>query len=257
MFVHPASVNNRKHEAKTDESGAFSDKQLFAFAEKVRNVSAPGSSNAQTFIKGNTKLDPMTYLLFGAYNLVVTDRGLECDGWLPIVGPVDVLDDVQRLKGLMDGCLLRVFEGIEHRRREQKMYPNSRVPAGLLRTRQEESGDDEGEDDDEDLATKTRSHALSEEEIREFDYLTRDVVRVLDRFAEERSTSMSRLPSRPATPGTALNSGRSTPLNVWTPSGGMRLTLPPSGYSTPYGYGSAHNSRPVTPSGLTRTTNPW
>lgn len=254
MFVHPASVNNRKHEAKTDENGTFFDKQLFAFAEKVRNVSAPGSSNAQTFIKGTTKLDPMTYLLFGAYNLVVTDRGLECDGWLPIVGPGDVLDDVQRLKALMDGCLLRVFEGIEHRRREQKLFPNSRVPAGLLRTRQEESDEDEDEDDD--VVTRTRSRALSEEEIREFDYLTRDVVRVLDQFANERSTSMSRMPSRPATPGTAMNSGRNTPL-AWTPSGGMRLTLPPSGYSTPYGYGSAHSSRPVTPSGLTRNIDVW
>jgi len=248
-------VNNRKHEAKTDESGAFSDKQLFAFAEKVRNISVPGANNAQTFIKGNTKLDPMTYLLFGAYNLVVTDRGLECDGWLPIVGPVDVLDDVQRLKTLVEGCLLRVFEGIEHRRREQRQYSNSRVPAGLLRTRQEELDEDEGEDDDDDVATKTRSRALSEAEIREFDYLTRDVVRVLDRFAEERSTSMSRFPSRPATPGTALNSGRNTPLNAWTPSGGRRLTLPPSGYSTPYNHGSAHSSRPVTPSGFTRTLN--
>jgi small subunit ribosomal protein S24e len=255
VFIHPASVNNRKHEAKTDESGAFYDKQLFAFAEKVRNVSAPGSSNAQTFIKGNTKLDPMTYLLFGAYNLVVTDRGLECDGWLPIVGPVDVLDDVQRLKTLMDECILRVFEGIEHRRREQKLYPSSRVPAGLLRSRQEESDEDEG-DDDSYAVSKTRSRALSEEEIREFDYLTRDVVRVLDRFAEERSNSMSRFPSRPGTPRTAFNSGRNTPINAWTPSGG-RLTLPPSGYSTPYSYGSAHSSRPVTPSGLTRTTNPW
>ena len=257
MFIHPASVNNRKHETKTDENGETSNKQLFAFAEKVRNVSAPGSNNAQTFIKGNTKLDPMTYLLFGAYKLVVTDRGLECDDWLPVVGPVDVLDDVQRLKSLMDGCLLRVFEGIEHRRREQRLFPNSRVPAGLLRTRQEESDEGEDEDDQDDVATRTRSRALSDEEIREFDYLTRDVVHVLDRYAEERSTSMSRLPSRPATPGTALNSGRNTPLNAWTPSGGMRLALPPSGYSTPYGYGSAHSSRPVTPSGLMRTTNPW
>ena len=148
MCIHPASVKNCKQEAKTDESGAFSDKQLSDFAEKVGNVSTPGSSNAQNFIKGNTKLDPMTYLLFGAYNLVVTDRGLECDGWLPIVGPVDVLNDVQRLKALMDGYLWPVLEGIEHRRREKKLYATQGVPAGLLRIRQEEPDEGEGEDDE-------------------------------------------------------------------------------------------------------------
>ena len=157
----------------------------------------------------------------------------------PLVSPVDVLDDIQRLKAPMDGCLMRVFEGIEHRRREQKLYRNTGVPAGLLRTRQEEPDEGNGEDDDEGLTTRTRDRALSEEEICEFDYLTRDVVRVLDWFVSERSTTMSRLPSRPAC------SARRYPAQ----SGGMRLALPPSGYSTPYIHGSAHNSRPVTRAG--------
>ena len=108
-------MNNCKHEAKTD---GFSDKLLFAFAEKLATFRHLGQTMR--------KLVPMTYLLFGAYNLVVTDRGLGCDGCLPIVGPVDVLDNVQIPKALMDGWLLRVFEGIEHRRREPKLYPSSR-----------------------------------------------------------------------------------------------------------------------------------
>jgi len=36
----------------------------------------------------------------------------DCDGWLPIVGNIDGLDDIQRLKTLMEACMLRVFEGI-------------------------------------------------------------------------------------------------------------------------------------------------
>lgn len=51
-------------------------------------------------------------MLFGAYNLVVTQRGLECDGWLPVTGNLYGLDDVQRLKGLLERCMLRVFEGV-------------------------------------------------------------------------------------------------------------------------------------------------
>ena len=126
-FIYPASVNNRKREAKSD---GLSDKQLFVFAEKARNVSTPGSRNAQA--------RSYNVLALRRVQLVVMDHGLECDVWLPIVGPVDVLDNVQRLKALMDGCLLRVFEGIENRRRNQKLYPSLRVPVGLLRTPQGE-----------------------------------------------------------------------------------------------------------------------
>ena len=84
----------------------------------------------------------------------------------PLVSPVDVLDDMQRLKAPMDGCLMRVFEGIEHRRREQKLYRNTGVPAGLFRTRQEEPDEGDGEDDDEGLTTRTRGRALSEPDER-------------------------------------------------------------------------------------------
>ena len=52
-------------------------------------------------------------MLFGASNLKVTESGLECDNWLPIVGNVSALDDVERLKEVLDLSLLRVFEGLE------------------------------------------------------------------------------------------------------------------------------------------------
>ncbi|TFY65954.1 hypothetical protein EVG20_g5133 [Dentipellis fragilis] len=57
---------------------------------------------------------------------------------------------------------------------------------------EEESGD---EDD-----TTTRDYSLSATEIKELDLLTRDIVRILNRYAEERVATQSRSNSRPATP---------------------------------------------------------
>jgi len=197
--IHPSSVNHRKRVSMVQESG---EKQLYAFAEKRQNISAPGAAS-QKYLMTTTRLDPMTYMLFGAYNLQVTERGLECDEWLPIVGNVDGLDQIQRLKVLMDSCMLRVFEGIT---------------VGRQRRREVES-----EEEDE-----KRDYSLSATEVKELDIFTRDIVRILNRYSEERIGSQSR---------------SSTPMG--SPSmGSVRL---PSGYSTPYG-----GSRSSTPSRLSR-----
>lgn len=244
VLVFPGSVNNRTKESKADSGGGFVDKQLFAFAEKVRNVSS-GSANSGTFIRGCTQLDPMTYLLFGAYNAVVTERGLECDGWLPIVGRVDILDDIQTLKTRMDKCFLRVFEGIAHHRQQ---FQQRRLPNRELRSRNTQEDDDDVEDLDESdaIVEAPKSRALNPEEVKEFDYLTRDVVRILERYSEER-LSQSRMASRPGTPSA-----------YGSPNFQGRLQLPRSGYSSPYprsGYNSPFTgSRPTTPSSL-RTTS--
>ena len=187
----------------------------------------------------------MTYLLFGAYNAVVTERGLECDGWLPIVGRVDILDDIQTLKTRMDKCFLRVFEGIAHHRQQ---FQKRRLPTRESRSRNTREDDDDVEDLDESDAVveAPRSQALAPEEVKEFDYLTRDVVRILERYSEER-LSQSRMASRPGTPSV-----------YGSPNLQGRLQLPRSGYSSPYprsGYNSPFTgSRPTTPSAL-RTTS--
>lgn len=154
----------------------------------------------------------MTYMLFGAYNLLVTRRGLECDGWLPVTGNLYALDDVQRLKTLFDKCMLRVFEGVgksltqgrDQRRRETRSHV--RVQKGSSRIDDDQDGnadekDGESEDEDEGVVSKERaSGPLSAEEVRELELLTSDVVKVLESYASEREGGSVAV-SRPQTPG--------------------------------------------------------
>jgi small subunit ribosomal protein S24e len=163
----------------------------------------------------------MTYMLFGAYNLEVSERGLVCDGWLPIVGNLDALDDIQRLKTLLDQCMLRVFEGISKRNRQRH-----------TRDVEAESGDDEG---------VGRVTSLSATEVKELDIFTRDIVRILNRFSEERIASQSRNTSRAATPmGSPSSSSVRLPSAFQGPS-----------WPTPR---STYHSRPSTPSRLSWRT---
>ncbi|TFK77096.1 P-loop containing nucleoside triphosphate hydrolase protein [Pluteus cervinus] len=249
-FIHPSSVNHRKRIEREDDS--LGEKQLFAYTEKRQNISNPTGGNAQTFLVTTTRLDPMTYMLFGAYKMIVTERYLECDNWLPIASnSLDALDDIQRLKTLMEGCMLRVFEGIAMSKRQRR---GGVVP---IRAREEEPEfGDEGDD--------KRDYSMSREEVQELDRLTSDVVRILNRYNDERVSSQSRQNSRPATPmgSPALQSARLPYSNSRpaTPMGSPALQsvrLPGgsswSGYSTPnMGPGSAYNSRPGTPSRLGR-----
>lgn len=223
-------MNHRKRELREQDNVSAGEKQLYAYAEKRQNVSVASAANAQMYLITTTRLDPMTYMLFGAYNLEVTERGLECDGWLPIVGNVDALDDIQRLKTLMESCMLRVFEGITMGRRHRN---RNMPPPNLRREEEAESGDDDDVEKD---------HSMSPVEVKELDLLTRDIVRILNRYSEERIASQSRQNSRPATPmgSPSLSAIRLPGGSSW------------SGHSTPYNVGSAFNSRPSTPSRLSR-----
>lgn len=218
-FIHPASVNHRKHAVGDNQA---MEKQLYAFSEKRQNLSMVGSS-PQTYLITTTRLDPMTYMLFGAYEIQVTERGLECDGWLPIVGNVDVLDDIQRLKTVMESCMLRVFEGIVMARRKRRQAPTPQISAL-----------DESEYEDE--GTLNKDYTLSTTEIKELDFMTTDIVRILNRYSDELIAYQSWSKPRTATPmaSSSFSSTRYPPFESR------------SGFSTPNGVGSAYNSRPGT-----------
>ncbi|KLO14452.1 P-loop containing nucleoside triphosphate hydrolase protein [Schizopora paradoxa] len=230
--IHPSSVNHRKRE-KTESDIIYGEKQIFAFAEKRQNLSVTGQAPGQVYLVGCSRLDPMSYMLFGAYNTVASERGLICDEWLPIIGNVGALDDVRDLKSRLEGCMLRVFEGIHHSR--QRSSRNI-----ILARRAREVEEDEAEDDVESSFDAMKNPSLSSTEVKELDTITQDVVRILNRYADERKETMSRRNSRPVTPigSPALNS-----LRLPGPQSGRR-----SGTSTPY-YQN-YDSRPATPSRL-------
>ncbi|KAG6336574.1 hypothetical protein ID866_2512 [Astraeus odoratus] len=228
-FIHPSSVNHRKHVRPAMDQAFQGEKQLFAFAEKRQNLTVVGQT-PQTYLINTTRLDPMTYLLFGASDIQVTERGLECDGWLPVVGNLDVLDDIQRLKTLMESCMLRVYEAVlmNQRRRRGQARPET-----VLAREEDETGDD---------SLSLTDLTMSSRETADLDMITRDIVRILDRFSEERLASQSQQTSRTATPmaSPAFSSSR-------LPNLGSR-----PGYASPYGVGSAYNSRPGTPTSCAR-----
>jgi small subunit ribosomal protein S24e len=222
-FIHPSSVNNRKREVASGDVISSGEKQLFAYAEKRQNVSS-GGSNAQMNLITTTRLEPLVYMLFGAYRLEVTERGLDCDGWLPVVGNLDALDDIQRLKVLMESCFLRVFEGITMAKRRRGRAPYAH---------REEEHESDYEDD-------RAGKELSMTEVKELDLMTRDIVRILNHYHEEYVITQPRQNSRPATPmGSPGFFGGRLP-------GGSQ-----SGRSTPFtSRYTSFNSRPGTPSGL-------
>ncbi|KAG8678802.1 hypothetical protein FRC09_019529, partial [Ceratobasidium sp. 395] len=208
-FIHPGSVNHRKRQAIDPHKDLMElgEREMFAFTEKTRS-GASTDHRGQLFLRGCTRLDPMTYMLFGAYDIVVTHRGLECDNWLPIMGNIDALDDVQQLKKLMEACMLRVFDGICGRmgNKDKDYRSRFRIRDDRVSGTDEEAGGS--------------GTPLSEGEIKELDYLTGDIVRILNRYSEERlSRQDSRWNSRPGTP-----SGYSTPPYFGGP-GSIRLSF--------------------------------
>lgn len=225
MLVHPSSVNARKRIIPDNETDSTMEKQVLAFAEKRQNIISEGHS--QKFIVNTTRIDLFAYVLFGAYRVEVTKRGLECDEWLPIIGSFAILDELERLKVMLDSCMLRVFQGV--------------IQTGNKRDLRPRRNGKEDEDEDEDVANAP----LSSVEMQELDWIMQDVVRILNDHSTYRLANQSQHNSRPGTP-------------MDSPSWGQRL-LPSmggtrSGYSTPRvpGAGIAFLSRPSTPSRLSR-----
>ncbi|ESK86655.1 deah box polypeptide 36 [Moniliophthora roreri MCA 2997] len=222
-FMHPSSVNHPKNfnpKMNNDDTA----KRLYAFTEKRRNISTSGSGPPNTFLVDTTRLQPLTYLLFGAFDIREHDTGLLCDEWINIIGNLDAIDDVWELRKLVDGCMLRVFEGLIMSKRHHR----AQLPVYTREEEEPESGDDF--DDSKDLS-------LSPLEVKELDLLSRDLVNILDTYGQDRLQS-SRNSSRPGTPGTPA-----TPMSLF--GQGMPML---SGHSTPYGR-SQFNSRASTPVG--------
>ncbi|KAF5375029.1 hypothetical protein D9758_000280 [Tetrapyrgos nigripes] len=213
-MIHPSSVNHPKNLPDIKDLGPPS-KQIFAFLEKRRNVSS-GSGPASTFLVTTTHIDPLTYILFGAHQLEKNEQGISCDSWTSIVGHLDALDDLYDLKKLVDGCMLRVFEGIIMSRRHKRQN----IP--MMQREESESG---WELDD------RKDYSLSAHEVKELDFLSRDVVSILNQASVDKQGFRQ---SRPVTP----SFGDVSSLSAYP-----RMA---SGYSTPYG-NSAVNSRASTP----------
>ncbi|GAA5900811.1 hypothetical protein JCM8208_004617 [Rhodotorula glutinis] len=227
--IHPSSVNSRKNEKAADVA-ITSSKQLYAYGEKSKTGAMGGKGEGQTFLRSTTKLDPLGYMLFGAYGLRVTEDGLECDGWLPIVAPrssgVQALDDVERLKEVLDLSLLRVFEGLgvainrgrgggrqqQQQQQQQRAQQAAQQAAAAAQAARQEQGrgrqfdnDDEDEAEaDEEAVDPVRDPTLSAQEVKDLDRLTSNVVHLLMSYNRSLGPASSRTSSRPQTPQAML-----------------------------------------------------
>ncbi|KAE8216129.1 hypothetical protein CF327_g724 [Tilletia walkeri] len=157
-FVHPSSLCHKKY-TKDEPNLQKGETELIAFGEKTRNTSAmtaTSNSTPQTMLRMCTRIDPLSYLLFGSYDIRVDHRGLKCDGWLPVTGNIDALDDVERLKAVLNVCMLRVFQGIgkrpwrAHEAQNQRSLQQHRQGQGQGQGQRRGSGDGD-EDEMEDL----------------------------------------------------------------------------------------------------------
>ena len=115
---------------------------------------------------------------------------MECDDWLPVIGRMDVMDVLERLKVMMEDCMLRVFQGIiASRQRKAHQY---KKPLTYDGGREDESGDEEEEN--------LNNTPLSDTEVKELGLMTMDVVRILNHYSTYRVAMQSQSNSRPGTP---------------------------------------------------------
>ncbi|KAJ9475751.1 hypothetical protein PHBOTO_005852 [Pseudozyma hubeiensis] len=193
-LMHPSSICHTKFtKHKPWDAANMGEKEIFAFSEKIRNASGSAGNNASTMLRGCTRLDPLTFMLFGATEVRVLGEGVECDFWLPITGNTDSLDNLEKLRSIMDVIMLRVFEGIGKVKKDGARKGTKREDED-----EDEVGDDE--EDDEEWGNRT-DLSLSAQEIGEFEYMSQGIVHILDGYAQERGWgSSSRGSTRPASP---------------------------------------------------------
>ncbi|KAK4052988.1 hypothetical protein OIO90_004112 [Microbotryomycetes sp. JL221] len=227
--IHPSSVNSRKNE-KAADLPVVSNKQLYAYGEKSKTGGLGDKGGGQIFLRFTTMLDPLGYMLFGASSLRIIDQGVEADSWLPLIGDGDVLDDVERLKQILDWSLLRVFEGLEVAVAKGRQHTRNRRHAPSRPSRAPINDEEDSEREDDVRPVDPNDPVLADREIQDLDTLTSNVVRILNYYADARgagSTAPSRLPSRgpsraPSPQGyrsqhqtmTSLSSSRAAPSSV-------------------------------------------
>ncbi|KIY52731.1 P-loop containing nucleoside triphosphate hydrolase protein [Fistulina hepatica ATCC 64428] len=278
-IIHPSSVNSRKHTGL--KLYDHEPRSILAFLEKRQNATA-GSS--QTTLVTTTSVDPAAYVLFGAHDVRFNRRGLVCDNWLPLNGDVDGLEELARLREFFLASMQRVYEGILLSRRQmaKTLVVSARAESDDI-DEEDEAKEDESDDDD---VGDSSEYVLAQAEKNELDFMTRDIVRLLSGFAEERIRISSPRTSVPGSPygspsmgtpwGSPYNSAPGTPLSsrrglppamgptstyLW-PNGVRRIsstssrgsnndswrsTNPPNS-----GSNSAYDSRPGTPSRLSQ-----
>lgn len=244
-----------------DDIPLQNERQLFAFGEKSLSLPRPGEKGqGQMSLRSTTRLDPLGYMLFGARQLKAYPRGLQCDGWLPITGNEGALDDVERLKEVLDASLLRVFDGLQaqiFRKHKPKItrrnVAHTRAPPTNVVSADNSDSDVEVDEDKDEDKPEEVPRALVEElepaEIKDLEHLTEGVVSLLNRYSEERlAADTSRAPSRP-------DSRAYNPyLNSQGPEGGFRgnSTRPSSRLTDRMGPSGAANydSRSLYPTGV-------
>ncbi|KAF5390271.1 hypothetical protein D9757_002934 [Collybiopsis confluens] len=204
-MIHPSSVNHPKHSESTHEF----TRHIVAFGEKRQNVGA--GSGSSVFLVNTTRLEPLIYALFGAHRIQKEDQGLLLDNWISLLGNLDTLDDLYDLRSYLDGCMMRVFEGIVMGRRKNRNLT-------VLPREEElsESGDDMMDED--------RDYSLSKIEVKELDLLSRDVVNILTQYSSERGIE--------SVPATRHGTPRGTPAS--TRPSTPKFNFPGLGYTTPF-----------------------
>lgn len=253
-FIHPSSVNHAKHTKGKEDETQPGEKEIYAFLEKTQNVSQLGSSNSDpmTMLKMVTRLDPLTFMLFGANQIQHARSGVICDDWLPVKGHFQALDDVERLKLIMDASMLRVLEGIGNRRKPQHRQERAGAGAGGDRSsgapRENQDWDDQvdrnedapdNEDDGQAFGDRT-DLALAPREVDEFEQLTKGIVSILGHYSADRLASLdvSRSSTRPGSPNAAFGGGGQSAgpngSKPYSTSAHAHGRGPPSG---PSGYG--------------------
>ncbi len=187
--MHPSSICHTKFtKHKPWDAANMGEKEIFAFSEKIRNASGSAGNNASTMLRGCTRLDPLTFMLFGATEVRVLGEGVECDYWLPITGNVESLDNLEKLRSIMDVIMLRVFEGIGKRKTPD---------AGRRRDVGDEDEGGEEDEDGEEWGDRT-DLSLSAQEIGEFEYMSQGIVHILDGYAQKEDGRVAEVP--PAQP---------------------------------------------------------
>lgn len=139
-----------------------------------------------TFLRTCTRLDPLSYMLFGATEAQATAQGLVCDAWLPVIGNYDALDSIERIKSVMDACMLRIFEGVRSRVPSHTGSTTSDAALDPQLASQAPLADDEDEDE---YPAPPTARPLSKREVEEFEQLTTGIVHLLDQYAEEHTHS--------------------------------------------------------------------